>query len=94
VHYPTVRLCSYVPEVNGNGMSSTGPSAREVRQWARDSGYEVGERGRLNPAVVRAWNETFPDRPFSSHPPGGRRFSPPTIESGAHEVGPVSEKKS
>jgi hypothetical protein len=29
-----------------------GPSAGEVRQWAKDNGYEVNERGRV-PAEVR-----------------------------------------
>lgn len=32
--------------------SDAGPSAREVREWARSSGFEVPERGRI-PADVR-----------------------------------------
>ncbi|MDA8045704.1 MAG: AAA domain-containing protein [Actinomycetota bacterium] len=40
------------------------PSTREVRQWAGDHGYQVGERGRLHPEVITAWNAAFPNRPF------------------------------
>lgn len=32
--------------------ASSGPSAREVRDWARDNGWEVSDRGRV-PAEVR-----------------------------------------
>jgi hypothetical protein len=32
--------------------SSSGPSARELRDWARSNGYEVSDRGRV-PAEVR-----------------------------------------
>ncbi len=32
--------------------STTGPSARELRDWARSNGYEVSDRGRV-PANVR-----------------------------------------
>lgn len=34
------------------GATSLGPSAREVRDWARSNGFEVPERGRI-PAKVR-----------------------------------------
>ncbi len=39
----------------GRKASSTnlGPSAREVRDWARSNGYDVPDRGRI-PADVRA----------------------------------------
>ncbi|MGH9064249.1 MAG: AAA domain-containing protein [Acidimicrobiales bacterium] len=40
------------------------PLAREVRQWGRGAGYDVGERGRLHPRLVAAWNYAFPDRPY------------------------------
>ncbi len=32
--------------------TATGPSARELRDWARSNGYEVSDRGRV-PADVR-----------------------------------------
>lgn len=35
------------------GSSASGPSAREIRDWARSQGMEVPERGRI-PAEVRA----------------------------------------
>ena len=35
-----------------SAASDTGPSAREVRDWARSSGFSVPERGRI-PANVR-----------------------------------------
>lgn len=28
------------------------PSTSEVRAWARDRGYQVGDRGRLSPTLV------------------------------------------
>jgi hypothetical protein len=35
-----------------NGSSSEGPSAREIRDWARSNGHTVPDRGRI-PADVR-----------------------------------------
>ncbi len=35
-----------------SSASSSGPSARELRDWARSNGYEVSDRGRV-PAEVR-----------------------------------------
>lgn len=40
------------------------PTSAEVRQWARSEGLSVGERGRLHPDVIAAWNEAHPDRLF------------------------------
>jgi len=37
-------------------------AAAEVRAWARSQGLAVGERGRLHPDIVSAWNATFPGR--------------------------------
>jgi very-short-patch-repair endonuclease len=36
----------------------------EVRRWARSVGLSVGDRGRLHPDVINAWNDAFPSRPF------------------------------
>ena len=35
-----------------SSAASSGPSARELRDWARSNGYEVSDRGRV-PAEVR-----------------------------------------
>jgi len=40
------------------------PSTAEVRAWASTRGLQVGERGRLHPEVIAAWNEDNPNRPF------------------------------
>lgn len=40
------------------------PTASEVRAWARRSGLAVGERGRLHPDVIAAWNDEHPERPY------------------------------
>jgi len=37
----------------GSKITSLGPSAREVRDWARSNGYTVPDRGRI-PADVRS----------------------------------------
>ncbi len=36
----------------GKSAAAGGPSARELREWARSNGYEVSDRGRV-PAEVR-----------------------------------------
>jgi hypothetical protein len=36
----------------------------EVREWAIRQGFQIGDRGRLPPNVVQAWNEEFPNRQF------------------------------
>jgi hypothetical protein len=36
----------------GRGRAAGGPSASQVREWAREQGYEVSDRGRV-PADVR-----------------------------------------
>jgi ERCC4 domain len=36
-------------------LDSAGPSAAEVRMWARLNGIEVSDRGRLRPDVIAAW---------------------------------------
>ncbi|QXC62345.1 type I restriction-modification system subunit M N-terminal domain-containing protein [Aquihabitans sp. G128] len=36
----------------------------EIRRWALEAGYEVGDRGRLPAAVVGAWNADHPDDPL------------------------------
>jgi len=40
------------------------PSTAEVRAWASTRGLQVGERGRLHPEVIAAWNEDNPSRPY------------------------------
>lgn len=50
---------------NGNGRSNghakRAPRTRkvnlsEIRQWARDNGYEVADKGRVPADIVNAWN--------------------------------------
>lgn len=36
--------------------STAGPSAAEVREWAKEQGYEVNERGRINAEVREAYD--------------------------------------
>ena len=36
--------------------SSDGPSAREIRDWARENGYEVPDRGRVSAEVRSAFD--------------------------------------
>jgi len=38
-----------------SAASSNGPSASEVREWAREQGYEVSERGRVSAEVRSAY---------------------------------------
>ncbi|GAB2871616.1 histone-like nucleoid-structuring protein Lsr2 [Nocardioides pacificus] len=43
----------------GSGAStaaSGGPSAKEIREWARDNGWEVPERGRVSSEVREAYD--------------------------------------
>lgn len=47
-----------------DGRRSGTPTSSEVRTWARVRGLTVGERGRLHPDVIAAWNVAHPDRPF------------------------------
>ena len=35
---------------------SSGPSAREIRDWARSSGYDVPDRGRVSAEVRQAFD--------------------------------------
>ena len=36
--------------------SSSGPSAREIRDWARSNGYDVPDRGRVSADVRQAFD--------------------------------------
>ncbi len=70
---PTPRtLRSYLPEsvsVGNGNQRPGGPAdvgAAEVRAWARAQGMHVGERGRLHPDIIDAWNRAHPDRRYTS----------------------------
>ena len=52
-----------------SAASSSGPSARELRDWARSNGYEVSDRGRV-PAEVREAFEAAVIRYFAQKHPG------------------------
>lgn len=88
------QLSTYVAAARRTGSSSTprrrrggstdsgGPhsraEAKAIREWARTSGYQVSNRGRIPSAVVRAYRETadeprptpMPAQPSSSDAPG------------------------
>jgi Lsr2 len=45
------------PGRRSSGANNTsGPSAREVREWARENGYDVPDRGRVSADVREAYN--------------------------------------
>lgn len=35
--------------------SARGPAASKIRQWARDNGYEIAARGRIQRTVIEAY---------------------------------------
>jgi hypothetical protein len=47
------RKVGTAPRRGRPAASGGGPSAREIRDWARDNGYEVPDRGRVS-ADIRA----------------------------------------
>ncbi len=52
--------------VRHNGCMTSNASTAVIRQWARERGIAVGDRGRLAPAVLAAYQSeastTAPDR--------------------------------
>ncbi|MFC7648582.1 histone-like nucleoid-structuring protein Lsr2 [Streptosporangium lutulentum] len=75
------------------GNSSVGPTTTQIRSWARNQGYTVGDRGRLPEDVVEAYHHTygsgqeeeralnvfrFDGRPSRRRREGRRRGSSPT----------------
>jgi hypothetical protein len=65
---------------------TTAASTAVIRQWARDRGIVVGDRGRLPPAVVTAYenqSEDGPVRDAYSEEVGERV---PTATSGAFRI--------
>jgi hypothetical protein len=47
------RVSGRTSRKSGRGRAASGPSASEVRDWARAKGYDVSDRGRV-PADIRA----------------------------------------
>lgn len=43
------------PAAGGRAASSGGPSAAEIRAWARENGHDVPERGRVSAEVREAY---------------------------------------
>ncbi|MFC6287956.1 Lsr2 family protein [Nocardioides sp. GCM10027113] len=41
---------------SSSSASASGPSAREVREWARENGYDVPDRGRVSAEVRQAYD--------------------------------------
>lgn len=40
-----------------SGSAANGPSAREIRDWARQNGYDVPDRGRVSAEVREAYDK-------------------------------------
>ncbi|HWH29269.1 MAG TPA: hypothetical protein VNU26_09965 [Mycobacteriales bacterium] len=56
----------------------TTPSTAEVRAWARDKGFPVGDRGRLSPDLVAQYVAERGGGPSApARPPGSARSNPP-----------------
>ena len=41
---------------SSNGSSNGGPSAKEIRDWARENGHDVPDRGRVSAEVREAYD--------------------------------------
>jgi len=41
---------------SGGGAATAGPSAKEIRDWARSNGYDVPDRGRVSAEVREAYD--------------------------------------
>ena len=41
---------------SSNSTPSTGPSAKEIRDWARENGHDVPDRGRVSAEVREAYD--------------------------------------
>ncbi len=41
---------------SSSAAAATGPSAKEIRDWARENGYEVPDRGRVSADVRSAYD--------------------------------------
>jgi len=59
VRVPRARAARVAGRVAG-GDSTSGPSARQVRDWARSQGMEVAGRGRVSGDLVRRYAEAHP----------------------------------
>ncbi len=51
----TVEKTPAVPQLAANGAT-----AKDVRAWANENGFEVGARGRIAAGVVEAFNAAHP----------------------------------
>lgn len=54
------RRIGKVKSVTGRKAAASGPSAREVREWAKANGFEVPERGRVPEDVREAFKAANP----------------------------------
>ena len=60
------RECRRAVSARRRGMQRNTYSVdtKIVRRWAQMSGLVVADRSRLSRAVIAAWNESHPDRPY------------------------------
>jgi hypothetical protein len=67
-------------------MTKTAPTSAEVRQWARNKGMEVGERGRLSPDLLAAYSAAHGGPPVTK-PAKKATKKAPTKKSAAKKAG-------
>ena len=54
-------------------MKNSPPNSSDVRAWARKAGLEVGERGRLSPAVLAAYDAAHGGKPLPAGAPVAKK---------------------
>ena len=57
---PAVRARTGISDSSPSGPAEPVPSPRELRAWARASGFDVSDRGRLKPEILQAWRDARP----------------------------------
>ena len=49
-----------------SGAARTNPETKKIRQWAKDNGYTVANRGRIDVAIVDAYHNMLANKPYPS----------------------------
>lgn len=47
-----------------SGAARTNPETKKIRQWAKDNGYTVANRGRIDVAIVDAYHNMLANKPY------------------------------
>jgi hypothetical protein len=74
------------PPHHDTGPMTTNSSTAVIRQWARDQGMAVGDRGRLSPEVLDAYRTQSDDAAVVAKPPADAVNTPPRSKSGAFRI--------